>query len=363
MRILIYGAGAIGCYIGGRMANIGHTVTLILRQTAAELINSDGLILHEGKERLRTQPAAVTSLRQALLDGAEYDVVFLCMKSYDIDKTMDEIAAFYPNIPLMITMQNGVGTEEKLIEEYGAERVIAGTITTPISVAGSNSYTIERSDRGIGLSPTLRKGQDVRPWVKLLKQAGIKTMQEKDYRSLKWSKMILNLLGNSTSAILNRHPRTLYKHAITYNLEIDMVEEALAVMEKSRIKVIDLPGTPAAKLAFSVEKLPRNLYKPLLARIIGEARGEKMPSFQIDLSRGKNRNEVIYHNGAVARQGLEVGVPTPVNTTLTDILLKLVRKEADWQKYNGKPEALIREIEAYKKELRAQGHQLVTDQT
>ena len=362
MKVLIYGAGAIGCYIGGRLANMGHSITLILRQTSAELIMRDGLFLNEGRERLRTHPSAVTSLRQALLDGATYDVVFLCMKSYDIDKTMDEIAAFYPNIPLMITMQNGVGTEEKLAKEFGAERVIAGTITTPISIDGSNSFTIERSDRGIGLAPMLKKGQDIRPWVNLLNEAGINTIREKDYRSLKWSKMILNLLGNSTSAILNRHPRTLYKHNITYNLEIDMVAEALQVMHKSGIKVIDLPGTPAAKLAFSVEKLPRGLYKPLLARIVGEARGEKMPSFQIDLSRGRERNEVIYHNGAVVKQGAAVGVPTPVNTVLTETLLRLVRKEEDWQQYSGRPELLINKIKQYKAELRGKS-KLSTDQS
>ena len=76
-------------------------------------------------------------------------------------------------------------------------------------------------------------------------------------------------------------------------------------------------------------------------------RGDKMPSFAIDLAAGKKQSEVLYHNGAIAKAGRELGISTPVNTALTDILLKLARQELDWQSYSGNVKQLAADIKQY----------------
>jgi 2-dehydropantoate 2-reductase len=80
---------------------------------------------------------------------------------------------------------------------------------------------------------------------------------------------------------------------------------------------------------------------------VSEGRGEKLPSFHMDLSAGKEKNEVVYHNGAIARVGHEQGVPTPVNTVFNDLMLKLIRKEIDWRQFDGQPKRLIQEIRRF----------------
>ena len=62
---------------------------------------------------------------------------------------------------------------------------------------------------------------------------------------------------------------------------------------------------------------------------------------------GKSQNEVEFHNGAVARTGQALGVPTPVNGALNDILMKLARKEIDFEIFNGKPKQLVAAVRRY----------------
>ena len=169
-------------------------------------------------------------------------------------------------------------------------------------------------------------------------------------RTLKWSKALLNMVGNATAAILNRHPRIVYDYRPTFELEVAMLKEALAVMKKQGIRSIDLPGSPTRKLAWAVRYLPRELLQPLLARAVGSGRGNKLPSFQIDLNAGKTVNEVLYHNGAVAQVGKTLGIPTPVNAALTSVLLRLARGELEREAFSGSPKALLRAVQRFRQQ-------------
>lgn len=347
MDILVFGAGAVGGYLGARLCNIGHNVTLISRRPAAGVIQRNGLILIEGENQIITNPAIVFSLRQAMEEDNGYDLVLLCMKAYDAKEALNEMAAFFPSPPVIITMQNGIGIEEMFIQEFGAAKIIAGSLTTPLSHETSHSIVVERKDRGLGLAPT-GAGQDIKPFVEQFREAGVDTEIYADYQSMKWSKVLLNMVGNATSAILNRHPRVIYGYGPTFKLEIDMLKETLAVMKSKQLKVINLPGAQASRLASSVRRLPRRMVKPFLSRLVASGRGNKMPSFHIDLMAGKEQNEVSFHNGAVAEAGHELNIPTPVNEALNDILLKISRKEIDYQIFNGQPKKLVAEIQKYK---------------
>jgi 2-dehydropantoate 2-reductase len=114
---------------------------------------------------------------------------------------------------MLITIQNGIGVEALFIKEFGAEKVIAGSLTTPISRETVHTIIVERSDRGLALAPT-RPGHRITRWVELFEAAGIKTLAIKKYQDMKWSKAMLNMVGNATSAILNRHASDLCSHGI-----------------------------------------------------------------------------------------------------------------------------------------------------
>jgi 2-dehydropantoate 2-reductase len=354
MDILIYGAGAVGGYLGARLFQQEHNVTLITREVMAKLIGETGLEVTEDGQRVVTRPTAVTSVAQAFKEGQPYDLIILAMKAYDIAKSVNPLVAFCPKPNMILTTQNGIGIEEGLIKQFGAEHVLAGSFTLPIRKETTTQLVAERSDGGLCLAPTQPK-QDIKQWLKLFQEAGLETKGFKEYQSMKWSKAFLNIIANATSAILNRRPGLIYRSDAIFDLEINMLQETLAVMKAAGLKVVDLPAVPATKLAFSVKRLPRGLLKPGLSKLVAGGRGDKMPSFHIDLTVGKGKSEVVYHNGAIAKKGKELGIATPVNAALTDILWKLTLEKLDWREFNGKPSRLVQEVKRYEMALGDKG--------
>jgi 2-dehydropantoate 2-reductase len=164
-----------------------------------------------------------------------------------------------------------------------------------------------------------------------------------DANSMKWSKMLTNLIANPTSAILDLTAGQVFANKDLYKLEIEMLRECLAVMEAQRFKVMDLPGTPVRALAFAT-KLPFWLSKPLLGRAAGTGRGTKMPSFHIDLHSGRGKSEVEYLHGEVVRAGEKFNVPTPVNKVLTETLVALTKKDIPLEEFAHQPEKLLAKI-------------------
>ncbi len=346
MRILVYGAGAVGGYLGGRLSRRGHEVTLVTRAVTAQFINEQGLDITEKGQSERTRPTAITSIAQAFADNQTYDLLLMSMKSYDLPTALDHLAAFCPDPPPIITTGNGIDIEMPLARQFGAEKIVAGSVTIPIRKETSYHLVVEKEGRGLTLAPMQRK-QNIKDWVKLFRQAGIHTETAKSYKSMKWSKALLNMVGNASSAILNRRPGLIYTSDRMYDLEVRMLRETLDVMAAQKIEAINLPGSSAKKLAFGVRRMPRSVLKPILTRLVTSGRGNKMPSFYIDLTENKGKTEVIFHNGAVARYGEKLGVPTPVNAAYNDVLVKITRGELDWREFDGRPKRLAQEVKRY----------------
>lgn len=357
MRFMVYGAGAVGGYLGAQLSHAGHDVVLVTR-SRANRITEKGLKLIRAKGgEFVTQPTAVGTLRQALSvaeeDGVSYDYILLTMKSYDFQDAIDELLAFAPdNSVPFVTFQNGIGLEERLADAFSDELIVAGTLTTPVSVNEYNDIVEERGDRGVALS-SMVPNRTPRKLVEAFRQAGIDTAVIKDYRSLKWSKALINVIGNATAAITNRHPGRLYKYKPTFKLEVRMLKEILAVMKELGIEPVDLPGTPTKWLIRGLKWVPEGILQSQMTRQVEKGRGDKLPSFQIDLLAGKTKNEVLFHNGAVNLIGREIGVSTPINGALTDILLQIVHEEVDWKVYDGKPKELVRAVNEHIRQQRS----------
>ncbi len=98
---------------------------------------------------------------------------------------------------------------------------------------------------------------------------------------------------------------------------------------------------PFATLAPLIRYAPKALIRPILRSQIGGARGGKLPSLHIDLHSGKGRSEVGWLNGAVVRKGGEVGVATPVNQVLTEVLSELVAHPDEIRAWRGNHARLL----------------------
>jgi 2-dehydropantoate 2-reductase len=251
---------------------------------------------------------------------------------------------FAEKLPPILCLSNGVDNEPAIATVLGADKVIYGTVTSAIGRRAAGDIVLEKL-RGIGVAdgPEQSRRALSAKLVSAFNAALLNAELFPEAASMKWSKMLTNLLSNPSSAILDMTVAEVFANRKLYKLEIRMLRECLAVMEAKNIKVTDLPGTPVRALAFAT-KLPLWLSKPLLARAAGSGRGAKMPSFHIDLHSGRGKSEVDFLHGAVVRAGAEAGVATPVNKVLTETLLSLTNKESPLEMFAGKPEKLIEKL-------------------
>jgi 2-dehydropantoate 2-reductase len=243
---------------------------------------------------------------------------------------------------MVLTLQNGIGNEELLAERFGAERVISGAITSSVEVTAPGHIAVTKSG-GIGLAP-MDKSVDIRRWIARFGAAGFRTRLYSDYRALKWSKALLNMLGNATAAILDLSIAAVYADRRLVALERQAFCETLRVMDRLGIRPVNLPRYPAAMLALAMRHGPAALLDPLLSRLIAGGRGGKIPSLHLELARGNRRSEGDLLYGAVVRAAGRIGLAVPTNRVLHETLHDLASGVLSWDDYRHNPQRLLAEV-------------------
>jgi 2-dehydropantoate 2-reductase len=134
MRILVIGAGAVGGYFGGRLAEAGRDVTFLVRAGRAEALRKDGLQIVSQKGNSIVHPKIVSAQDIA----SHYDVVLLSVKAYGLEAAMDDFAAAVGPDTTIFPMLNGMRHLEVLSDRFGADRVIGGVcrISAEVDAAG-----------------------------------------------------------------------------------------------------------------------------------------------------------------------------------------------------------------------------------
>ena len=341
LKFLCFGMGAIGTYIGGSLALAGFPVSFIERPESIEGARSSGISIRYKEEvRKLNSVSLYSSLSEAMNDG-KYDVALVAVKSFDSPSVSASIKEFQGQFPLLLCLQNGVENEAGFESVLGKDRVLGASICTAISKTGVGSITVEKM-RGIGIESIHPLSASI---INAFNAAGLNAQGYPLRADLKWSKMLSNLLGNATSAILNETPAQIFSDPLAYRIEVAQIRETCAVMRKMGIKVVNVPGTPIKPLIQAINFLPAWISRPLSYLAMGKGRGAKMPSFHIDLYNGQKRSEVGFLNGAVVRAGKNIGIKTPTNQVLTETLEKLAEGSLQNESFVGQPEKLLALIE------------------
>jgi 2-dehydropantoate 2-reductase len=123
MKILVLGAGGIGGYFGGRLAEAGTDVTFLVRPLRREQLARDGLCVESPLGGLRMAAKTVTAAEVR----PDYDLVLFTCKAYDLDSAMEAIAAAICDRTAIVPLLNGIAHFEKLDRRFGRERVVGGT--------------------------------------------------------------------------------------------------------------------------------------------------------------------------------------------------------------------------------------------
>lgn len=350
INILIIGAGAIGCLVGGKLAASGFQVTIAGRPSFVKsAVRRGGLLLETTTD---SASESVTELIEGITPASsvehafrqsmdQFDLALLTVKCYDTQAALRDLAEAAKSqnrsLPTVVSLQNGVGNEEMIATALGPAYAIAGIITTPVSVIEPGHVQINKPSTCIGLSPwhpaVSTAHFDAIEYA--LNHSGFSTSRYPNAPGMKWSKVLMNMLCNASCAILGLSPEELFADRRLADLEIIAWREALAVMRKANILPVNIDRYAFSQWVPMIRISPNALLRALLRGQISRGRGGKMPSLYLDLESGKGKSEVQWLNGAVVNLGKKTGIATPVNCMLTDVLMQLVqhpKKRSLWHK-------------------------------
>ena len=254
MKIAVVGAGAIGGYLGAKLAIAGEEVTFIARNRNLEAINARGfrLILEDGSEQHAPTARAV----QHMADAGPQDAVLLTLKAHQVRDVLPGLRELFGPQTMVVTMINGIpwwyfhklGGEYEgrhldsvdpggVIDQHIERERIIGSVVYPASelvepgvvkVIEGNRFTLgeldgERSERIEALSQAMMR-------------AGFKAPVSRDIRSELWIKLWGNLSFNPISALTHATLEQICRFGPTRSLAAAMMREAQAVAEKLGVR-------------------------------------------------------------------------------------------------------------------------------
>jgi len=338
VRIAVIGAGAVGSVLAGCLGSAGHRVVLVARSGPAEPARGTLDLVGPG-DRRRSVPVERLGA-SGRLPGADLDAAILAVRRFDLEAATVVLRA-WPAL-VAVTVQNGIGAEEIVTAFRPGRPLVAGSLTASAEV-GPRGEARWLGRGGIGLAP-VSPDVSARDAATALASAfvagGMPARTFPDAAAMKWSKLLANLAGNATAALLDLDVGAIYADSRLFDVEKRQQLEALAVMHALGHRPVALPGADVPLLARAF-RLPAPIARPILTRVLGGARGGKMPSLRIALSGAPGPTEVAWLNGAVASAAAPLGVRAPVNAWLQRLVEEAAEDPVRRAWFRGRPDRLL----------------------
>jgi 2-dehydropantoate 2-reductase len=312
MKIAIFGAGAIGCYLGGCLAAKGASVHFIGRAKIKEAIERRGLTLTDWQGR-KDQVFMDDISFHVVPDGLKYaDIILVTVKGMDTEEAARDIQTHAKKSALIVSFQNGIRNGQ-LLKKYLPDRLVLNGMV-PFNVINNNNSHFHCGTEGkLGLEVLDGKEAMV---VQALAKAGLPVELHRNMTEVQWGKLLLNL-NNSINALAGiplldeLHDRD-YRHVLACS-----ISEALAVMAAEGITP-QTTGKMIPTMIPKVLKMPNWLFKRI-ARAILKIDPKARSSMQEDLRRGR-MTEIDLLNGEILALAAKHGIPVPVNCQITALI-------------------------------------------
>ncbi len=299
MKVAVLGSGAMGCLYGGALAEAGCDVVLIdVWKDHIDAINASGLKI-DGSDGGRTIKNIRGVTRPA--DAGTADLVVVFVKATMTEQAMRDALSLVGDKTTVLTLQNGLGNVEKLCNVLPASRVIAGTTGHGSTLVGPGHV------RHAGIGDTVigeldgSRSARVEELAALLEKAKMTAKVSTNVMGLIWTKLIVNIGINALTAVTGLKNGRLVDFPETEELMECAIKEACAVAKAKGIR-------------FEVDDPLEH------TRAVAKKTAANRSSMLQDVT-AKRATEVSVINGAVVDEGRKLGVPTPVNTVLTNLIL------------------------------------------
>jgi 2-dehydropantoate 2-reductase len=299
LRIAIMGSGGVGGYLGARLIQGGADVAFVARGAHLTAMRENGLVIESEHEPICLPKVNATDDPGTI---GPVDIVLFTVKLWDTETAARSLVPIVGPGTGIISFQNGVQKDDLLRKLFGADAVMGGiaymatTIGRPGVIAQTGTmqrmifgeYDGRRSPRAQALLAAARNG-------------GIDAEISGDVRRAIWEKYVflVALSGSTTSIRLPLGP--IRAHPRTRQFLLDLIREAAAV---GRAHGVALPQDFAEQRLAFIDGLPADMTS----------------SMHHDLERGQPL-ELRWLSGGVVEMGAELGVPTPANRSVYDILV------------------------------------------
>jgi 2-dehydropantoate 2-reductase len=296
-RVAVLGAGAVGCYFGGMLARAGAPVTLIGRPAHVEAFRRDGLLLDTLQFRERVTVDASTGADAVTGAG----LVLVCVKSGDTEAGARAMAPHLARDAAVVSLQNGVDNAARMRPLLTAE-VLDAVVYVGCQMVGPGH--VRHTGRGdlviggrAGAEEAARRAAAV---AAVFERASVPCKVSPNVDGELWTKLIINCAYNAACALSRLQYGPMVASASARELMSQVIDEAVAVARADGVRV-------------ETDGLAERVMK------VGEAMPTQISSTAQDIALGK-ATEIDALNGHVARRGAELGVPTPVNRTLHQLV-------------------------------------------
>lgn len=301
MRVAVFGAGGVGGYFGGRLAQAGESVVFIARGAHLQAMRSEGLRVDSPAGDFHIARAEATDDPSS---AGRVDAVVVCVKAWQVREAAAMMIPMLGPASFVVPLQNGVEAADQLAALVGKERVLGGLCRVV-------SYVVEPGHiRHAGVAPRIefgeRGGHVPSSRVAALRSAfekaiGVSVGTPDDIDAAVWEKFLFIAPFSGVGAV-TRVPAGIIR-AVDETREL-LVKAMREVFELARLRGIGLGGDALERTLAFFEGLP----------------AEATASMQRDITEGRP-SELEYQTGAVVRLARQAGLPVPVNECLYRSLL------------------------------------------
>jgi 2-dehydropantoate 2-reductase len=303
VEIVVFGAGAVGAFFGGLLVRGGQEVSFIARGAQLDALRTRGILIRS----LRLGEVAIPRV-QAFGRAAEVlsgqaarrpDLVLVCVKANQTAAILEDLATLLGPTSTVVTLQNGVDSDDTIAERFGRARVIpavvyvGATIDSPGVVTHVAAGTIAIGVRTGGDAARLPAIRDA------LAASGQPIRISDDIQRERWQKLIWNASFNTVSAITGRTPRELLAVEEARATILGIMREVIAVGRASGLSLVDSDADD--QIAWT----------------------ERATAIRTSMMVDRERHRAMETEaliGVIVRAGREHGVPTPVSDTVYGLL-------------------------------------------
>jgi 2-dehydropantoate 2-reductase len=301
-QILMVGAGSVGGFFGAHLAKSNPNVSFLLRPKTLAAVQQQGLTIRSASGTFTVRPQAASDARQL----PKPDLIILAVKAYDLDEVMTQIEPVLSDKTVILTLQNGIDTEDRIIARLKRDCVVGGVAFIYSRIAAPG--VIDHYKKGaIAIGELMGHESDRLLQIRdLFAAAGIPCQLSKDIRRSKWEKMCWNCVFNPITILIDDKVAKALDHPEMMGVIRQIVGEITAVSAALKVPLpADMPER-VVKWTQEIRDIHTSMYD--------------------DWKAGR-QTEIRNLNGYIVEQGRALGIPTPVNEALTAMIKTITEKE------------------------------------